>query len=155
MAVSKSAWKKAAVHTVTLPSGMQVDITVPSLSKLAKYGKLDNELLSDATPAPVEGQEIVLPEPPAAPSMEERKKALADLADFQSWLVSITLVDPKLSPEEVLEYVPTEDLEVLVEFATRKRDMDVKGHHLGGLERSAEWREFRGLPPLDPDLLDE
>jgi hypothetical protein len=155
MAVSKSAWKKAAVHTVTLPSGMEVDITVPSLSKLAKLGKLENALLSDATPAPIEGQEVVAPNPDAPPTVEERKKALADLADFQSWLVSITLVDPKLTPEEVLEYVPTEDLEVLVEFATRKRDMDVKGHHLGGLEKSADWREFRGLPPLGPDLLDE
>jgi len=147
--VSKSAWKKAGVHTVTLPSGAVVNITIPNLAKMAQAGELDNDLLQYAVPT--------LPKadaPDEEPTPEEKKENLTKLAGFHQWLVSKTLVEPSLTPEEVKETVPTPDLEVLVELASRRRDMDVKGHHIGGLEVSADFRKFRGIESGDEDILD-
>lgn len=144
---SKSAWKKAGVHTVTLPTGAVVKIRIPNLAQMAQAGELDNDLLQYAVPS--------LPEnPEEEPSPEQKKENLTKLANFHQWLVSKTLVEPTLSPEEVKETVPTPDLEVLVELASRRRDMDVVGHQIGGLEVSADWRKFRGIPAGDEDFLD-
>lgn len=150
-AVSKSAWKKAKVHTVTLPSGAVVDISIPNLAQMAKGGELDNELLAAAVP---DVATLTAENEPKQLTPEEKRENLTKLADFHAWLVSVTLVDPKLSAAEVLETVPTPDIEVLVEFASRRRDVDVVGHHIGGLEVSAEWRTFRGLPTSEQNLLD-
>lgn len=157
MAVSKTEWGKAGTHTISLPSGIEVDIRVPDLPRLAAMGKLDNSLLADATPPADPNEEVVAVEDAHEKTPEERKAALKEFAEFNAWLVSITVVDPAVTKEEALDpsIVPTEDSEVIVEFATRRRDMDVKGHHLAGLETDADWRKFRGLPPRDEDLLDE
>lgn len=145
---SKSAWKKAGVHTVTLPTGAIVKIRIPNLAQMAQAGELDNDLLQYAVPS--------LPtDPDEEPSPEQKKENLTKLANFHQWLVSHTLVEPSLSPEEVAETVPTPDLEVLVELASRRRDMDVVGHHIGGLEVSADWRKFRGIDAGNEDFLDE
>lgn len=144
---SKSAWKKAGVHTVTLPSNTVVKITIPNLAKMAQSGELDNELLQYAVPS--------LPDnPDDEPTPEQKKENLTKLAKYHQWLISKTLIDPALTPEEVKETVPTPDLEVLVELASRKRDLDVLGHHIGGLEVVPEWRQFRGIDGRDEDLLD-
>ncbi len=147
-ATSKSAWKKAGVHTVTLPTGAVVKIRIPNLAQMAQSGELDNDLLQYAEPS--------LPDnPDEEPTPEQKKENLTKLANFHQWLVSHTLVEPALSPEEVKDTVPTPDLEVLVELASRRRDVDVRGHHIGGLEVSAEWRKFRGIDSGDEGLLDE
>lgn len=144
---SKSAWKKAGVHTVTLPSGAVVNIRIPNLAQMAKAGELDNDLIQYAVPS--------LPtDPDEEPTPEQKQENLTKLANFHNWLVSQTLVDPALTPDEVQETVPTPDLEVLVELASRRRDMDVTGHHIGGLEASAEFRKFRGIDGGDEDILD-
>lgn len=144
---SKSAWKKAGVHTVTLPSGAVVNIRIPNLAQMAKAGDLDNDLLQYAVPnLPKDADE--------EPTPEQKRENLTKLANFHNWLVSQTLVDPALTPDEVQETVPTPDLEVLVELASRRRDMDVTGHHIGGLEASAEFRKFRGIDGGDEDILD-
>lgn len=145
---TKESWKQAKVHTVTLPSGAVVDISIPNLAQMAKAGELDNELLQYAVPtdANAEGAE---------PTTEQKKENLTKLANFHAWLVSKTLVNPALTPEEVIDTVPTPDLEVLVELASRRRDMDVVGHHIGGLEVSAEFRKFRGIDSSESDFLDE
>lgn len=145
---SKSGWKKAGVHTVTLPSGVVVGIRIPNLAAMAQAGELDNDLLQYAVPdLPKDDSE--------EPTPEQKKANLTKLANFHQWLVSKTLVEPALSPEEVKETVPTPDLEVLVELASRRRDMDVTGHHIGGLEASADFRKFRGIDSSESDFLDE
>lgn len=144
---TKSAWKKAGVHTVKLPSGVSVKIRIPNLAKMAQSGELDNDLLQYAVPdLPKEETE--------EPTPEQKKENLTKLAKFHQWLVSQTLVEPALSPEEVKDTVPTPDLEVLVELASRRRDMDVEGHHIGGLEASADFRKFRGIDSGESDILD-
>lgn len=144
---SKTAWKKAGIHTVTLPSGVEVKIRIPNLAKMAQAGELDNDLLQYAVPnLPADDSE--------EPTPEQKKENLTKLANFHQWLVSKTLVEPELTPEEVKETVPTPDLEVLVELASRRRDMDVVGHQIGGLEVSADFRKFRGIDAGDEDFLD-
>jgi hypothetical protein len=145
---SKAEWAAAGVHTVTLPSGSRVKIRIPNLAQMAQAGELDNELLQYAIPdRAVEETEKEL-------SPEEKKANLTKLANFHAWLVSHTLVDPALTPEEVPSVVPTPDLEVIVELASRRRDMDVVGHHIGGLEVSADFRRFRGIADGESDFLD-
>lgn len=144
---SKSAWKKAGVHTVTLPSASVVKIRIPDLAKMAQTGELDNDLLQYAVPS--------LPDDvDEEPSPEQKKENLTKLANFHQWLISKTLVEPELTPEEVKDTVPTPDKEVLVELASRRRDMDAIGHQIGGLEVSADWRKFRGIEARDEDFLD-
>jgi hypothetical protein len=133
---------------VTLPTGAVVKIRIPDLAQMAQTGELDNDLLQYAVPS--------LPaNPDDEPTPEQKKENLTKLANFHQWLISKTLVDPELTPEEVKDTVPTPDKEVLVELASRRRDMDVKGHHIGGLEVSADWRKFRGIDARDEDFLDE
>lgn len=145
---TKADWQSAKVHTVTLPSGTKVDITIPDLAAMAKAGELDNDLIQYAIPSAAEAAKE-----PEEPTTEEKKANLARLADFHNWLVSITVVEPKLTPDEVPTVVPTPDKEVIVELASRRRDMDVVGHHIGGLEVSAEFRKFRELDSGESDLL--
>lgn len=148
MAASKTAWKKAKVHPdITLPSGTVISIRIPNLAALAKTGQLPNELLRIAIP------EVAGPEP--EPTTEtEAQETLDRLAKFQSWITAYSVVEPKITEEDI-DDLPTEDVEMIVAIATRQRVVDEVGHHIGGLEASAEWRQFRGLPPLQSNLLDE
>lgn len=128
-AAGKAAdWKKNAQHTITLPSGTAVEITVPSLPQLARAGEIPNDLLAVATAA-VKEEEITA-------------EHLGKLADFHKWLIPKMVVKPTITPEDVAE-LPYEDIEMLVEIAGRQRDTDAVGHQLGGLETTAEWRDFR------------
>lgn len=145
-AETASAWKAKAGHPVTLPSGTIVRVRVPNLAALAKTGQLPNELVKLAVPE-IAGSE-------AAPlSEEEAADAIRKLADFQSWIVTTAVVTPTIDEDDVPE-LPTEDVEMIVAIATRQRDLDAVGHHIGGLEASAEFRRFRNLPAGDEDLLD-
>ena len=137
---SKSSWKKARLHEVTLPSGTQVKIQVPNLPLLVKTGQLPNELVSKALGIVQSG--------------ELDAKTIAEQSDFYGQLVVETVKDPVLAVDDVTgdDPIPFEDVEMLVEIATRQRDLDALGHHVGGLHTSAEWREFRGLGPIDANV---
>lgn len=143
---SKGGWKRAKAHLVTLPSGEKVRFQIPNLAVLAKSGELPNSLLAVAVPGSVKEADVSTP--------EEAQERIARLSDFQKWLVAKAVVEPEVSEDDVPE-LPTEDVDCLVELATRGRDTDAVGHHIGDLEKSAEWRRFRGVPDLDEDLLDE
>lgn len=126
---SKTAWKQASAHSVTLPSGTVVKIKVPNLPALVKAGAVPNELIEVAVQQ-------------ADP---ERKVTVEDIraeADFNRFLVSVTLIDPKIEPEEV-DDLPFEDVQLLIALATRQTDRDAVGHQLGGLELTEEWKSFR------------
>lgn len=136
---SKSNWKKSRVHEgITLPSGVAVDIQIPNLPALVRGGALPNDLLEVATKAAVSGE---------VPS-----DLLEKLDDYHKFLVAKTVVKPEVSEEEVND-LPTEDIEMLVGFATRARDTDAIGHHIAGLEKVAEFRQFRGLDDGVADIL--
>jgi hypothetical protein len=143
---TKTKWKGAKAHSVTLPSGTVVKFQIPNLAVMAKSGQLPNSLLAVAVPGSVKEDDVTSP--------EEAQERIARLADFQKWLIAKAVVEPEISEEDVAD-LPTEDVDCLVELATRGRDQDAIGHHIGDLEKSAEWRRFRGVPDLDEDLLDE
>lgn len=142
-ATTAEEWKEAAVHKgITLASGRVVDIKLPNLTALAKADAIPGELLELVTEVVtnggVDGVDTTL---------------LGRLDALHRFLVAETVVNPDISEADV-DALPPEDVATLVEFAFRQRDTDVIGHHLGGLETVAEWRRFRNLPSLGPDLLD-
>lgn len=136
-ASSAEAWTKNRVHRgVRLPSGTVVDIELPDLPSLAKAGELPNELLAAAG----ELQEAI--------DKGDRDRltvdTLVNIAEFMEFLLPRMVVTPKITKEQVAA-LPSEDKEMLVQFAQRARDIDAVGHHLAGLETLSEWRRFRGF----------
>jgi hypothetical protein len=134
-ATTLAAWKKAGVHTITLATGVEVDIKVPNLPELVSAGEFPNHLVDTAI-AVASGDTKV--------TAEEIKSQ----AEFYRHLVSKTVVTPTLTPEEAAE-IPFEDIELLSAIATRQRDVDALGHHIAGLDKSEDWRKFRGIDYLD------
>lgn len=128
-------WKKNRVHPdITLPSGQKVSIQVPNLPEMLRNGEVPNPLVKYAQDAANELSGLSAEEF----SMEKLKEA----TDFLRWLVSATVKEPELTPEDVPE-LPAEDVDMIVEFAMRGRDTDALGHHLAGLEKLPAWRQFR------------
>lgn len=129
--LTKTAWKARKRHTVILPSGVEVQIELPNLPLLIKTGRIPNELIQQAVKT-------------AAAPDEVTREQIEEQYDFYRTLVVLTVKDPELTPEDVDE-LPFEDVEMIVEFATRARDMDAAYRHLGGLEKVDSFRDFRGL----------
>jgi hypothetical protein len=65
--------------------------------------------------------------------------------------VILTVVEPKITIDDVPE-LPYEDIEMLAELATRQRDLDAVGNHIGGLHEVEAFRTFRGLGAADSPL---
>lgn len=124
-------WKKRKAHPVTLPSGAEVTIQIPNLPLLAKAGQVPNKLLEIVMGAQ-DGNIKITPD------------LLAEQADFATFLVTRTVVDPAITEDDVPE-LPYEDVEMIMDFALRNRDLDALGHHIAGLERVDDFRRFRGL----------
>lgn len=132
-----ASWKANKRHEVTLPSGFKVQIEIPNLPLLVKTGQLPNELVAEALGSISAGK--LTPE------------VIVQQSDFFDKLVSITVKEPVVTEEDVHD-IPFEDVEMVVEIATRQRDLDAIGHHVGGLHTSKDWRKFRGLNYLDEDV---
>lgn len=137
--VTKAQWKKAGVHNIMLPSGVRVDIRVPDLPALIEAGQIPQTLIDTALDVLGGGDTRPTPE------------VLAQQRQFTDKLVQIAVVNPELSDED-LKDVPYEDKELIVEIATRQRDMDAEYKHIGGLEKSENFRRFRRLASLDEDV---
>lgn len=134
---TKTEWGSRKTHKdVHLPSGMVVDIELPNLGLLIKSGEIPNPLIDSAIEFGA-GQE---------PSRE----ALEQSWDFVSWIIPRTVVNPKITQEDVENgLIPAEDLDLLAAFISRATDLDAVGNHLGGLQTNAQFRRFRNL--LTPD----
>lgn len=133
----RTSWKARRRHTVTLPSGFEAEIEVPNLPLLVKTGQLPNALVAEALGTVQSGKLTV--------------EAISEQSDFYSKLVVATVKEPEITEDDVTgpDPLPFEDVEMLVEIATRQRDLDALGHHIGGLHTSKAWRTFRGLDHLD------
>lgn len=143
--VTVGNWKARSVHTVTLPSGAVVKITVPNLIAMVKSNRIPNELL------PV----VVGKDPNAVGTPEGQAAAIEELketAAFDEYIIPLTVVEPTITAED-LEYLPTPDIIMLRQLATRQTDMDAVGHQLGGLETVGSFRELRGLDESLTSLL--
>lgn len=128
-ATSLAGWKKNKTHYPMLPSGTRVGIQVPDLPSLLAGGDIPQPLIEKAL---ADG-------PDATPDPETIKQQ----NDFQSHLVKVTVVEPKLTDEDIKE-LPYEDISFIVEIATRQRDVDALGEHIGGLPATSDqWAAFR------------
>lgn len=125
-------WKKLGQpQRVTLPSGTEVSIQVPDLPELLRAGEVPNELIKVATDASEE----------QAVSGYDPEK-VKDATDFMRFLVSVTVKDPAITPDDVPS-LPVLDRDMVIEFALRQRDTDALGHQLYGLEKLEDWKRFR------------
>jgi hypothetical protein len=130
--VTAAQWKKLKGHTITLPSSAVVEIEIPDLPNLVKTGQIPNELV-DVAIGVANGKKVT-------------REDIVQQADFYNKLCAITVKQPAVTEEDFASgSVPFEDKELIVEIATRQRDLDAVGHHIGGLEKVSEWRSFRGL----------
>jgi hypothetical protein len=138
---TKASWKKAAVHEgITLPSGTVVSIKLPNLPLMIKTGQLPNTLVEDALAAQS-----------AAADASVTREMIEQQWEYYSFLVSKTVVEPAITQEEVAE-IPAEDIEMIVEFATRQRDIDAVYAHIAGLDKLDSFRKFRSLSGGFEDL---
>ena len=131
-AATLAGWKKAAVHYPTLPSGTRVGIKIPDLPSVIASGGIPQTLLDVALGVASKGPENQTPS----------KELIGEQAAFADHLVKVTVVEPKLSDEDLAE-IPYEDKVMLVEFATRQRDLDALGEHIAGLPLANKWEPFR------------
>lgn len=139
---SKTAWKKSGVHKgVVCPSGAVISVRLPNLAELAEADAIPNELVDIATAA---GQV----EPDQVPD-----DALKKLAQLQRFIVSVAVVEPSITPEDVRE-LPTEDIAFIEQIAYRQRDVDALGNQIAGLDKLAKYATFREIDDSDEVALD-
>ena len=128
-------WKKRreAGGRITLPSGTEVRIEVPNVMDMLAQGAVPNELVKYATDAAEAIQAGVV---------ESDIEKIKEHVGFLHWVVATTVKEPEgLTPEDVSQ-LPTEDADMLLEFAMRQRVVDDLGHHVYGMETNAAWRKF-------------
>src|SRR4051812_39185329 len=102
---SLSEWKRNKTHAITLPSSTVVEIQIPDLPSLVKAGQIPNSLV-DVAIGVTQGKK------PTRDDINEQ-------ADFYNKLAAITVVNPKVTEEDVTAgMIPFEDKEMIVEFAT-------------------------------------
>lgn len=139
---SLAAWKGKKQHVVTLPSSAVVEIEVPDLPNMVASGQIPNSLVDVAVGV-------------ASGNKRVTREDIQQQAEFFNKLAAITVTKPEVSEEDFAKgLLPFEDKEMIVEFATRQRDMDAVGHHLGGLETVSTFRALRGLSSGLADLED-
>lgn len=137
--VTAAQWKKLKTHPITLPSSAVVDIEIPDLPNLVKTGAIPNELV-DVAIGVANGKKVT-------------REDIIQQADFYNKLCAITVKNPAVSEDDFASgAVPFEDKELIVELATRQRDLDAVGHHIGGLEKVSAWRSFRGISDSYEDV---
>ena len=147
-AVTLASWKRSAQHYPLCPSGVRVGIRIPDLSEMIETGQVPNHLIDAAL-----GNAFKDLKEGETPSQEDIKKSLAVDREFTDLMLLKTVVEPKLT-EADLRDIPTEDRDFLVAIATRARDVDAEGEHLGGLSSSEKFRKFRGIGDFDSSLED-
>ncbi len=136
-----AAWKKAKIHNVCCPSGVRVDIQIPDLPELIIAGQIPQHLLDAALGAAADED--------TKPSVE----MLRQQTEFTNTLLAITVISPKITEADAAG-LPYEDKEFLVSLATRQRDTDVLGDHIGGLREVEKFRRFREIDEFSPTLAD-
>lgn len=138
---SITEWKKAAVHAVTLPSGVVVKIKIPDLAALIEAGTLPQNLIDAALNVVGDGaQKVTL-------DMVKEER------EFTNEIVKVAVVEPTVNDANVNE-IPVEDKAMIMQIATRQTDLDAEGKHIGGLHKSEDFRKFRGLDSFDPFMAD-
>lgn len=141
---SPAAWKQAGNHVIRLHSGAYVKIRIPDLPAMIEAGHIPNNLL-----------DVALKIAGGAQPKEVNKELIAQSAAFTDVMVTKTVIEPRVGDGEDeinVRDIPVEDKQLIVEIATRQRDVDAEGHYLSGLETSEKFRRFRRIGEFDPLL---
>lgn len=159
---SKAAWGKLGVHTVTCPSGMTVKMRIPNLQLLIRQDRIPGKLMEVALRESL-GQPILDQVRGGGEAgngsvgddfdLEKAKELISQGFEFQRWLVTEAVVEPKVTVEDLdAGLVPEEDAEMLSALAQRIRFTDAKGVRLGVMPLDAfeEFRREHGCPPDCP-----
>lgn len=136
------AWTEIGVHSVTLPTGARVKIRIPDIADLIESGELPQQLLDAALALLAKEQD---------PRKKVTKEDILREREFSNFLLAKTLVAPAVTPKQA-SGIPTEDKEMLAQFALRLRDLDALGEQIAGLTKSEKFRRFRRLGEFDPAL---
>lgn len=161
-ALSKTAWQRRndrGPHKAYLPSGPNPDVdapvvfVIPDLSMLARNGLMPEEMqitaeLMSAHPRGPEGysedlvSEAIMRGGDAQATIAGAIKVARELTHH---LIAEMLVEPKVTAQEVESGIfPELDMRMLVEFATRTRNVDAAGRRLPIVVPSEErWATFR------------
>ena len=126
--------KRETGGQVTLPSGTKVRIEVPNIVTMLAHGEVPNELVKYAADTADSLQAGLLDS-----DIEKIKEA----SDYLNWLVATTIKEPEGVTADDVKDLPTEDTDMILEFALRQREVDALGHQLYGMETNEEWRKFR------------
>lgn len=131
--VSKAAWVKNKRHPITLASSLDtvVEIELPNLPELVSAGEFPNHLVDAAIAVAQTDQKVT-------------REAIVEQAEFYRHLVAKTVKSPEITPDDVKD-LPFEDIELIVSLAMRQRDIDAVGKQIAGLDKSDDWRKFRGV----------
>lgn len=160
--LTRAAWQKRSdrgPHLAYLPSGpdpdhdLPVKFVVADLSALLRAGHLPEELqvpaeLMDAHEGGADGymqdlvQTAVMRDADAQATIAG---AVATARKLTHHLIAEMLVEPKVTAEEVAGGIfPELDMRMLVEFATRQRNVDAAGRRLPIIVPHEEpWARFR------------
>jgi len=147
-------WAARAVHNVTLPSGMKVQVRFPDLAILIEGDALPERLRMVAMEVWAGGSPQIVNEKlgedgqPGKPELNV--EIVKDLAALRRHLAAMCLVDPPMTAEDLLTSgVPAEDIDMLGQIAMRERDTDALGVTLGvvPLSRFETFREVHGCGP--------
>lgn len=146
---SLAAWQARAVHTITLPSGMQVRIRIPGVATILEHGDLPDDLaelaLAEITRA--DGAAGHVAEKAGDADSDTLKRLVSDFGRFQRHLVAAALVEPALDYDDVTEAaadgsLPEDDLAYVAEIVLRIRNKDARGVTIG-VDPLDRWQSFR------------
>lgn len=138
-ATNLSGWKKAANHTVLVPSNQYVTLKIPDLPKMIESGQIPQHLLDAALGAAGSADT-----PPT-------KEMIVQEREFTDCMVMLSVVEPKITEADLTD-IPFEDKVFIAEIATRRRDLDAAYQHIAGLHKIESWRKFREYGEFDPNV---
>jgi hypothetical protein len=154
-----AAWRKLGVHTVHLPSGAVVKIRIPDLSVLVAGEAVPEDLRAVALASVRQAMKQALTKGDDAEAEDEAEEIsdealleqMQGLAGLNRFLVSYSLVEPQVDADELVpgqSPIPSEDIIMLTEFATRRRNVDARGVRLGiePIDRWELWRQTHACP---------
>jgi hypothetical protein len=152
---TKAAWQRRSdrgPHLATLPSGAVVKFQIPDASTLLKADRLPKELmdiavLAAAHPDGPDGlmADLVFGATASTERNEVLQKTIREGLELRQVLVAEMLIEPQVDPDEVAS-LPELDVNMLLEFAERRRNLDAKGNQLP-IMLVREWAPFRPERP--------
>ncbi len=138
---TKAGWKRSALHNIMLHSGARVTIRIPDLPAMIEAGHIPQNLIEVAI-GMANGSE-------QKPSVE----LVGQAREFTDLMTLKSVVEPEITAADLPD-IPYEDKQLILEIATRQRDVDAEGSHIAGLETSEKFRRFRRIGEFDPLLAD-